>query len=234
MGGFLRSGQGHGLSIPRGCGAEIYDAGMPKGAVLLVVATEAEAEALGAAPGREVLVSGVGKIAAATATALRLADGGLHAVICCGVAGAYPGAGLEIGDVVVATEVAAIDEGIDDGERFTPFARPGMPVPGTAWRATDPVLRSVLSVGGEMRTGRIATVSVCTGSTRTAQERAATGALCEAMEGAAVATVAARYALPFAEVRGISNPCGPRDGAPFDLEAAATAAASVVFRAVEN
>lgn len=213
---------------------EIYDALMQKGVVLIVVATEAEARALGSAPGREVLVSGVGKIAAATATALRLADGGLHAVISCGIAGAYPGSDLDVGDVVVAIEVAAIDEGLDDGERFTPFARPGMPVPGAEWRATDPVLRSVLTVGGEVRSGRIATVSVCAGSARVAKEREETGALCEAMEGAAVATVAARYALPFAEVRGISNHCGPRDGAPFDLAAAAAAAARVVFRAVEN
>jgi len=220
--------------IPSARGRETYDTDMPKGTVLIVVATAAEAEALGSAPGREVLVCGVGKIAAATATALRLADGGLHAVMSCGIAGAYPGSGLQIGDVVVATEVAAIDEGLDDGRAFTPFDRPGMPVPGAAWRATDPVLRSVLTVGGEVRSGRIATVSVCAGSTRIARERAATGALCEAMEGAAVGTVASRYALPFAEVRGISNPCGPRDGAPFDLRAAAAAAASVVSRAVEN
>lgn len=196
--------------------------------LLIVVATEAERPRCAVG---EVLVCGVGKSAAATATALRLADGGVRGVVSFGVAGAYPGAGLAVGDVVVATEAAIVDEGLDTGGDFRPFSRPGMPVPGAAWTPTDPVLRSELALDGHpfrVASGRVATVSVCAGAERLARERAAAGALAEGMEGAAVALAAARHGVPFVEVRGISNPCGPRDGAPFDLKTAVRHASAVL------
>ena len=188
----------------------------PNARILVVVATEAER------PPRfdgELLVCGVGKTGATAATAARLAKGGVRAVVSFGVAGAYPSEGLSIGDVVVASEVGVIDEGLDDGARFTPFARAGMPVPGAGWTTCDASLVVGMPTGAAHRVvrGRIATVSVCAGSARLAAERAATGAVAEGMEGAAVAHAAMLFGLPFAEVRGISNLCGPRDGARFDL-----------------
>jgi len=197
--------------------------------LLVVVATDAEHPQDGIG---EVLVSGVGKSAAATAAALRLAQGGIDAVISFGVAGAYPGGDLAVGDVVIATEVAVVDEGLETGTAFRRFERPGMAVPGAKWSPTDPVLRSRLAGPAEgfaVAEGRIATVSVCAGTARLATERGAEGVLAEGMEGAAIALAAARHGVAFAEVRGISNPCGPRDGAPFDLESAVRNA-NVVLR----
>jgi futalosine hydrolase len=55
-----------------------------------------------------------------------------------------------------------------------------------------------------------------------------TGALAEGMEGAAVAYAASRFGVPFAELRGISNLCGPREGARFDLEGAIRNAAKLL------
>lgn len=193
--------------------------------LLLVVATDAERPR---ADGYEILVCGVGKTGAATATARRLAAGGVRGVISFGVAGAYPGEGLAIGDVVVASEVGVIDEGLDDGARFVPFARAGMPVPGAGWTHCDPSLVGEAPPGAAHRVvrGRIATVSVCAGSARLATERAATGAVAEAMEGAAIAYVATSFGVPFAEVRGISNLCGPREGARFEIAGAVRNAAS--------
>ena len=196
--------------------------------LLIVVATEAERPSI---PGLEVLVCGVGKSAGAAATAERLADGGVSGVIAFGVAGAYPDNGLDIGDVVVATEVAVVDEGLDTGAAFRPFAPPGMEVPAAAWTPTDPGLRAMLRTrhdGFEIRTGRIATVSVCAGTERLARERAATSALAEGMEGAAVALACVRRGVPFVEIRGISNRCGPRDGARFDLATAVAHAARLL------
>jgi len=186
--------------------------------LLLVVASDAERPR-----GEfEVLVCGVGKTGAAAATTQRLARGGVRGVISFGVAGAYPAEGLAVGDVVVASEVGVLDEGLDTGERFVPFARAGMPVPGAGWTLCDASLVGEPSTHGEFRVvrGRIATVSVCAGGSRLAAERAATGAVAEAMEGAAVAFAASLFGLPFAEVRGISNLCGPREGARFDLTTA--------------
>ncbi len=193
-------------------------------ALLLVVATDAERPHVS---GYEILVCGVGKTGAATATARRLAAGGVRGVISFGVAGAYPGEGLAIGDVVLASEVGVIDEGLDNGERFVAFARAGMPVPGAGWTHCDPSLVGAPPPDASHRVvrGRIATVSVCAGSARLATERAATGAVAESMEGAAVAYVATSFGVAFAEIRGISNLCGPRAGAPFDIVTAVRNAA---------
>jgi futalosine hydrolase len=194
---------------------------------LVVVATDAERPS---GFGGEVLVCGVGKTGAAAATAARLAKGGVRAVLSFGVAGAYPGAGIGVGDVVVATEVAVLDEGLETGERFVAFARPGMTVAAAAWAPCDASLAASASRGTGFRIvrGRIATVSVCAGTARLAIERHATGAVAESMEGAAVAHAAALFGVPFAEVRGISNLCGPRDGARFDLGTAVRNAATVL------
>jgi len=197
------------------------------GTLLVVVATEAER------PHREefeLLVCGVGKTGAAAATAARLARGGVRGVVSFGVAGAYPGEGLAIGDVVVGTEIGVLDEGLDTGERFVPFARAGMSVPGAGWLTCDPSLAGAAPSDADFRVvhGRIATVSVCAGNARLAAERAASGALAESMEGAAVAHAATLFGVPFAEIRGISNLCGPRDGAPFDLASAVRNAAKVL------
>lgn len=198
--------------------------------LLVVVATEAEIPADVA--GVELLVCGVGKVAAATETALRLARGGVRGVVSFGVAGAYAGRGLALGDVVLATQVAVLDEGLETGNAFVPFERPGMAVPGAAWTATDPLLRTALAPAEDLPfavvQGPVGTVSVCAGSERMARERAATGAVAEAMEGAAVAHAASRHGLPFVELRGISNLAGPRDGAAFDLATAVSNAARVL------
>jgi futalosine hydrolase len=198
--------------------------------VLVVVATEAERPA---GEGFEVLVTGVGKAAAAARTTERLAGGDAPAaVVSFGVAGAYPGCRLGVGDVIVATEVALVDEGLESGDGFVPFARSGMDVPGAAWAASDAALVDRLVSGPPpgftLLTGRVATVSVCAGTLRLAEERVRSGALAESMEGAAVALAAARRGVPFVEVRGISNLCGPRGGARFDLVVAVQNAAQVL------
>ena len=204
--------------------------------ILVVVATEAERPA-GPAGAAGVLVCGVGKAGAAAALSERLAERlangpAVEAVVSFGVAGAYPASGLAVGDVVVATEVAVLDEGLETGDRFVPFARPGMDVPGAAWAACDAALIDCLVSGPpqafQVAAGRVATVSVCAGTARLADERGRTGAVAEGMEGAALALVARRRGVPFVEVRGISNSCGPRGGAAFDLETAVLHASAVV------
>jgi futalosine hydrolase len=105
-----------------------------------------------------------------------------------------------------------------------------MHVPGAGWLTCDPSLVGGAPQDADFRVvhGRIATVSVCAGNARLAAERAASGALAESMEGAAVAHAATLFGLPFAELRGISNLCGPRDGAPFELAAALRNAARLL------
>src|SRR5688500_12390503 len=204
-------------------------------ALLIVVATEAERPAVGAESVVEILVCGIGKTAAAAATALRLVQGGVGAVVSFGVAGAYPAGGLAIGDVVVGTEAAVVDEGLESGGAFVPFSSPGMHVPAATWMCSDAALVDRLVSGPphafRVEAGRIATVSVCAGTQRLADGRGRT-ALAEGAEGGAVAHVCGLVGVPFAEVRGISNPCGLRDAAPFDLGLAVAHAGEVLSRLV--
>ncbi|HEU5109157.1 MAG TPA: futalosine hydrolase, partial [Micromonosporaceae bacterium] len=78
--------------------------------------------------------------------------------------------------------------------------------------------------------GDVLTVSTVTGTAGSAATLAARhpDALAEAMEGFGVACAAAGAGLPFAELRTVSNPIGPRDRAGWripDALAALTAAA---------
>lgn len=198
--------------------------------LLIVCATDGEIPDV---PFGRVAVCGVGKAAAAVATMSALAAEPASGVVSFGVAGALA-AHLDVGDVVVGRTARVLDEGLETGDRFTSFADGPMPVPaGDAPLRADPRLLDVLLVPASLPfrllDGDIGTVSVCAGSRRLADERAAL-ACAEAMEGAAVALAAAAFDVPFVEVRGISNRCGPRDGAPFDLETSVRNATRVLAR----
>lgn len=187
--------------------------------------------------GFDLIETGVGKAQAAAATA-RVFDPGRYAgVISLGVGGALPGCGPgcgpgsgsrpgpELGDAVLATASIFADEGGITPDGFTPIERMGFPAgrfgEGGAricagWRdALAPLTDSA---------GPIATVSTCAGTDERAGEIVRrTGAVAEAMEGAAVAAALAGLADPmpaFAEIRVISNTTGDRDRQRWDLPAA--------------
>lgn len=213
--------------------------------VLLVAATGKELGALGLAEevlpreewvrgavgGRlDVVISGVGKANAAAATA-RAIDPGRHGlVLSFGIAGALPGPRgvLAPGTVVVADRCVYADEGlVAEGEGvgevvFVGLARMGFP-PGPFGDDGVRVERGwveALAMPGSV-VGAVATVSTCSGTDAAAGETARrTGAVAEAMEGAAVAQVAARLGVAAGEVRGISNATGARARQGWDIPAA--------------
>jgi futalosine hydrolase len=79
------------------------------------------------------------------------------------------------------------------------------------------------------------TLSTCTGTAEGARElEQRYRGLCENMEGAAVAQVAALYNVPWIEVRGISNIVGDRDRASWDIPRAARAAQEAVLRILKG
>jgi futalosine hydrolase len=70
--------------------------------------------------------------------------------------------------------------------------------------------------------GRFVTVSTCTGTKRRALELVKRfGAICENMEGAAIAHVCKRYGIPMIEIRGISNVVEDRNKREWDIPLAA-------------
>jgi futalosine hydrolase len=158
--------------------------------------------------------SGVGKANAAGATA-RAIDPDVHVgVLSVGIAGALPGSGLELLDVVCAQRSAFSDEGIGAESGFIPMSEAGFGAfpDGTMGIDHDEQTLSVLESMSNQR-GTIATVSWCSGSDGCAAGVVnRTGAICEAMEGAAVALAARRVSpdLRTGELRVISNTTGDR------------------------
>ena len=192
--------------------------------------------------GREVRLvqGGMGKVNAAHALTAVLEHAPSAGVLGFGVAGAYPGSGLEIGDVAIASAAIYADEGVEgpDGWMGTdgigiPLAERGGQRWFNAFQADPEVVQAASTrldtAGIRHRVGPFLTVSCCSGTLR---RGAALGArweaLCEGMEGAALAHVATLYGLPWVELRAVSNRVEDRDLTGWRL----TEAAAAVQRAV--
>lgn len=204
--------------------------------LLVVTAVAQEAAAIGSFGDTVVVVAGgIGRTnAAAETTRAVLQQGPFAAVISAGIAGALQGSGLEIGDVVVANECVYVEEGLWTPEGFRDmrglkfqlgdFAGNAVPVDGALLAA----LRA------RFRVGPIATVATCSGSDAAAAEVVRrTGAIAEAMEGAAVVHAARRLGVPAIELRAISNSTGDRQRQRWDLGRGLAALGSSVRAAVE-
>ncbi|NTY01590.1 futalosine hydrolase [Deinococcus sp. JMULE3] len=183
--------------------------------VLIVVATSGEADRLRDLPAR-VIVSGVGPVAAALATTHALMHAPARLVISAGIGGAYPGAHLHPGDLAVSSVMIQADLGAWDDDTFLPLTGLGLSVlPHAPHDATFPAWTGAGTVADRASAalGPALTLSGVTGSSAQAQalERRYPGALCEGMEGAGIAHAALLAGVPALEIRGISNPVGPRD-----------------------
>ncbi|WP_104991384.1 futalosine hydrolase [Deinococcus sp. NW-56] len=195
--------------------------------VLIVVATAGEAARLTDLPA-DVVVSGVGPVAAALATASALARQSYDLAVSAGIGGAYPGSGLGPGDLAVSSRIVQADLGAWDGSTFLGLDQLGLSVlqEGThagvfgVWEGAQ-----ALATRLEARYGPTLTLSTVTGSREGAEAWAARypGALTEGMEGAGVAHAALLAGVPALEVRGVSNPVGPRDRAAWRIPEALAA-----------
>jgi futalosine hydrolase len=140
-----------------------------------------------------------------------------------GIAGAYPGSGLAIGEVVAGEAEVFGDLGME-----TPGDEAFLPLTGFAWsdeeyRAPLELALGPLSPGpmGRLRAARGCTVNACTGREETGKlRRALFQADFETMEGAAVAWAGREAGIPVCEVRAISNHASTRDFRPANVEAA--------------
>lgn len=194
-------------------------------------------------------VGGIGKVNAAHTATLMVTRFSPEALVLFGSGGAYPSSGAQVGDVALAKEEIAGDEGVLTQHGFRDLEHLGIPLlktPATmiysVFPASQPLMRQSLQTlaadyaSGErsMHVGRFVTVSTCTGVMARARElEERHHALCENMEGAAVAQVAELHGVPWLEVRGISNIVEDRDMTKWDLPRAAGAAQQAVLRIVE-
>lgn len=197
--------------------------------VLMALASELEAKACGLppapywtetsiAPGAHYVLTGVGKSSAAGGVGSVINRNRHTAVISLGLGGLLPGSGLEIGDVVAGSASVFADEGVQTPEGYQSLGALGFPpfADGDELKGDSRLLAQLTRLG--MKSGRIATVSTCSGTDALAVEVARrTRAAVEAMEGAAVGLVAATHDVPFAEVRVISNTTGDRTRQEWDM-----------------
>lgn len=191
--------------------------------------------------GREVIymISGIGKVNAAHAATVLIETFSPEMIVLFGVGGAYPSAGLKIGDVVAAKKEVYGDEGVQGKQGFQGIDAIGIPLVKKGRRSyfnefpLDAHLGKVVkrsleftihhpsSVTGA-RTGTFVTVSTCTGTMKKARElETRFGAVCENMEGAAVAHICTLYGVPLVEVRGISNIVEDRNRGRWNIRLAA-------------
>lgn len=178
-----------------------------------------EWERVEAAPGVDLVQTGIGKSNAAAAVARRL-DPSRHAVVLSvGIGGVLPGSAVRVGQVVVASAAVYADEGLETPEGFSDCDAMGFPLADFKGSAV-PVSAEVAGWLGPIAdaVGPVATVSTCSGTDERAREVARrTGALAEAMEGAAVALTALRLGVPAGEVRVMSNTTGDRKKQRWDV-----------------
>lgn len=189
---------------------------------------------------------GIGKANAASAATSLIERYRPELIIITGCGGAYPGSGLSVGDLAVASDEIFGDEGV-----LTPTGWMDMKQIGLAlfseeersWYNSIPLARHEAqkamkladSHGLKLTRGRFVTVSSCSGTKIRGQELARRyQAVCENMEGAAIALTALRYGIPCLEIRGISNLVEDRDMSRWDISRAVEAAQRFVIKVVED
>lgn len=135
-----------------------------------------------------------------------------------GIAGAYPGSELAIGDVVLGASEVYGDVGMElpDAPGFQPLRE-------TPWGAfySQPfsLTQDPAWVGARVAPG--CTVNACTGTEETGRRREEQfRAAFETMEGAAVAQAGQALGIPVCEVRAISNAAAHRDMRPENIRLA--------------
>jgi futalosine hydrolase len=199
--------------------------------LLLCAATELECALLreqlkARHPSISIVRTGVGPVNAAHAVTLFIATTGARAIVLCGVGGAYPEAGLAVGEVVCAASERYGDLGATSPSGFLDMKALGFPIVENPAPLFNELPMQIFPV--ERRVPFV-TVTSCTGtdaSARAIEQR--TGGAVESMEGAAVAHVAHLHGVPVGEVRGISNIVSDRDPSAWKLKEAAVAAQEAV------
>jgi len=187
--------------------------------------------------------SGMGKVNAAHTTTLILENFKVSQVILTGIGGAYPNSGLKRGDVAIATMELYGDEGVI-GDEWHDLRKIGIPLlihkrknffnefPLDAKILTR--LRRIETDGFHIKKGIFVTVSSCSGTEEVALKRERMfRAICENMEGAAVAHTCMMYEIPMIEVRGVSNYAGVRDRRRWNIKIASINAQKSVIRILD-
>lgn len=173
------------------------------------------------------LVAGCGPVAAASSLAWFLATREVGEIVGIGIAGSLPGSGLAVGSVHRVVRDQLVESGAESGDgQFLPLPFEGLENP--------PLSLACLPDLAFLPTAEGITTSLATGTARSALRRRARGADLESMEGAAWAAIAARWGIPFAQVRAVSNPASFRDRDSWDIPLALRRLAETLASALDR
>ncbi len=177
-------------------------------------------------------ISGIGKTNAAHTASVLIRNYLPAMIINFGIGGAYPSSGLNVGDIAIATKEVYADEGVDLKSGFHTLRKIGIPLLQTGRRRyfnefplDKSLSKSAFDAAHPLfssRKGTFSTVSTCTGTTERARELSERfRAICENMEGAAIAHICRLYEIPCVEIRSISNMVEERNTSKWDVRLAA-------------
>lgn len=145
-----------------------------------------------------ICISGIGKINSSISSTVAFQNFPIKKAIISGVAGAYPSSKLNIGDVALADKEINADEGLlincDENDESFKFIN------------LEEIPLFLPDFSDNVKKGVFLTVSACTGNLKRAKflERKFK-AICENMEGFAIAKSAQLFNIPTTEIRSISN-----------------------------
>ena len=145
---------------------------------------------------------GIGPVEATLGASRLVARFEPELVLFTGTCGAYPGAALAIGDVVVASAVHLVDPAVCEG-------RAHLPAPMRRTIATDASISAILEHAGA-RGASVASTTAITDDEHLGDAIArSTGCIVEHLESFAIALVASEAKIPFGIVLGVANAVGP-------------------------
>lgn len=187
------------------------------------------------------LVTGVGKVASTACLSDYVARHRVDRVFIFGVAGVYPNpAGrfddaLPVGALAWVTQDTLLDEGVALDEGFLDLQTLSLLGDAPLHYQADPAWMRDLQARTAWPMLHGATVSSCAGRQDLACARAqGSSASLESMEGAAMAHVCMRAAIPWVQLRAVSNRCTTRAQGRWDLALALENLAKGLSTLLEN
>jgi nucleoside phosphorylase len=168
---------------------------------------------------------GIGLPMAAVGAAMHIAELRPRAVVLVGTCGAYLGAPLAVGDVVVARRVRLVDASVAGGASQ-------FPEPMSVVADTHPGIAKGLEAAGARLADVATTLAITVDDATAACIARATGADAEHLEAHGVATACAARGVPFGVALGVANIVGARAREEWRVHhrGSAEAAASTVLR----